>query len=209
MSIDRTLILYAHQLAKKVGERLNVFNNLYAKGYLDYKGAAYGADIQFFGKPRLQFGRGCRVNIGRSFICRSGRFTTLDNGAYSSILLFDGAQLTIGDFSGITNTIIASKCSVTIGDHVNIGNGTILLDSDLHSLDWQTRSDRSVDATQSSNKPIVIGDHVFIGMRSMILKGVTIGEKSIIAAGSVVTRDIPAGEIWGGNPARMIKKINS
>lgn len=53
-----------------------------------------------------------------------------------------------------------------------------------------------------------ICDDVFIGCRSIILKGVTIGARSIIAAGSVVTKDVPADEIWGGNPAQFIKKIN-
>lgn len=207
MKISRTIVFYAHQMFKKFRERLNFLNNLYAKGYLDYKRVDYCEDIKFYGKPRLQFGKNCQIHIGQSFICRSGQFTTLDNGAYSSILLFDNARLTIGDFSGMTNTIIVSKHSITIGNYVNIGNGTILLDSDLHSLNWQIRSDRSIDSSHSSNKPIVIGDNVFIGMRSMILKGVTIGDKSIVAAGSVVTCDIPSGEIWGGNPAKMIKKI--
>ena len=209
MKISRILVLYIYQLAKKTKEKLNFFNNLYAKGYLDYKKADYGKGIQFYGKPRIQIGRNCTVKIGSSFICRSGRFTALDNGAYSSIIMFDGANLKIGDDSGITNVIIVSKESVTIGSHVNIGNGTIILDSDLHSLDWETRSIREKDPKCSKNKPIEIGDHVFIGMRSMILKGVRIGEKSIVAAGSVVTNDIPAGEIWGGNPARLIKKINT
>ncbi|MEI3417887.1 MAG: DapH/DapD/GlmU-related protein [Blautia sp.] len=55
--------------------------------------------------------------------------------------------------------------------------------------------------------PVVIKNGVFIGANSIILKGVTIGEKAIIGAGSVVTRSIPDGEIWAGNPARFIRKI--
>lgn len=54
-------------------------------------------------------------------------------------------------------------------------------------------------------KPIVVGDDVFIGVRSLILPGVTIGSRSIVAAGSVVTRNIPSGEVWGGVPAHFIK----
>lgn len=55
---------------------------------------------------------------------------------------------------------------------------------------------------------MVINDNVFIGARCIILKGVTIGSKSIIGAGSVVTKNIPEGEIWAGNPAKFIKKYN-
>lgn len=56
--------------------------------------------------------------------------------------------------------------------------------------------------------PIVIEDYVFVGAKSIILKGVTIGEKSVIAAGSVVVDDIPANCIAGGNPCKVIKYLN-
>ena len=55
--------------------------------------------------------------------------------------------------------------------------------------------------------PVIIGNNVFIGMDSLILKGVTIGDYAIVAARSVVTKSIPAGEVWGGNPAKFIRKI--
>ena len=55
---------------------------------------------------------------------------------------------------------------------------------------------------------VVIGKNVFIGMNTLIVNAVNIGDGAIIGAGSIVNRDIPAGEIWGGNPARFIKKLN-
>lgn len=58
-----------------------------------------------------------------------------------------------------------------------------------------------------ATSPVVIKDGVFIGAHCIILKGVTIGEKSIIGAGSVVTKSIPDGEIWAGNPAKFIRRI--
>lgn len=63
----------------------------------------------------------------------------------------------------------------------------------------------TLDSHTAKTKPIIIGNHVLIGTQCMILKGVTIGDRSIIAAGSVVTKDIPSDCIAGGNPAKIIK----
>ena len=57
-------------------------------------------------------------------------------------------------------------------------------------------------------KPVIIKDGAFIGTDCIILKGVTIGEKSVIGAGSVVTKSVPDGEIWAGNPAKFIRKVD-
>lgn len=96
--------------------------------------------------------------------------------------------------------------SITIGKQVNIGAGTMIFDTDFHSLSWEDRAD-GTDIEKKVSKPVVIHDLVFIGADCIILKGVEIGEKSIIGAGSVVSRDVPAGEIWAGNPAQFIKRI--
>ena len=61
--------------------------------------------------------------------------------------------------------------------------------------------------THIKTKPILIKEGAFIGAQSIILKGVTIGKHSVVGAGSVVTKDIPDGEIWGGNPAVFIRKV--
>ena len=81
------------------------------------------------------------------------------------------------------------------------------MDSNFHNLDWKVRMDRMTDWKTPLSAPIHIGDCVFIGARSIICKGVTIGDHAIIAAGSVVIKDIPADEIWGGNPAKFISKV--
>lgn len=64
---------------------------------------------------------------------------------------------------------------------------------------------KDLDKIDALSKPIVIEDDVFIGAHSIILKGVNIGQGAIIAAGSVVTKSIPAYETWGGNPAKKIR----
>lgn len=55
---------------------------------------------------------------------------------------------------------------------------------------------------------VIIGKNVFVGMNSLIVNSVTIGDEGVVAAGSIVTRDIPPKEVWGGNPARFIKKLD-
>ena len=106
----------------------------------------------------------------------------------------------------MTNSTINCYQSIIIGNYVNIGAGCVIVDSNFHSLNWRDRLD-GTDISKKKNAPVVIKDLAFIGTHSIILKGVTIGEKSIIGAGSVVTHNIPDGEIWAGNPAKFIKKI--
>lgn len=158
--------------------------------------------IQFYGKNKLYISSESHVKFGKDFICATGGF---DNSTGSKIVVEAGAKLTIGNKSGMTNTAIYCQQEVFIGDYVNIGAGTIIFDTNFHSTNWQDRIDRATDISKRKNAPVRIEDFVFIGAKCIITKGVTIGEKSIIAAGSVVTKNVPAGEIWGGNPAKFIK----
>lgn len=176
------------------------------KGYLSRKGVVYHADIQVFGRVELLFHKDANVQIGKAFICR-GYGCGIDKGNFSQIVVAKGAQLLIGDFCGISNTSIHCHQEITIGHHVNIGGGCKIFDTNFHSMDWRDRDDRKKDIENQRTAPVHIGDYVFIGTRSIICKGVTIGDHSIIAAGSVVVTDIPADEVWGGNPARFIKKL--
>ena len=160
--------------------------------------------FQFKGIPVLEISPKSVCVIGKSFICTSGPYIGIDN-IKSKICVFERAKLTIGDYSGMTASIINCTQSVTIGNHVNIGGGCTIMDSNFHSTDWRKRDDREVDVADAKSAPVVIEDYVFIGARSIICKGVRIGEHSIIAAGSVVVKDIPANCIAGGNPCEVIK----
>lgn len=122
-----------------------------------------------------------------------------------SIWVKSGATLRIGNNTGFNGVLVYAANSITIGNNVKVGGGTRIFDTDFHPLDYEIRR-TSNEGTKSS--PIIIEDDVFIGAGCFILKGVTIGARSIIAAGSVVTKNIPADEIWGGNPAKFIRKIN-
>lgn len=185
------------------------FSNLWAYAYLKEKGANVPPmnEIHFYGWTDMNVEKGVKITIGRGFICRSGFNNAIDNSCGSRIVVRHGASLTIGEYSGMSNTIIHCHDSVVIGNHVNIGAGTMIFDTNFHSTDWRNRANRTTDCCNAKTAPVTIGDYVFIGARTTICKGVTIGEKSMVAVGSVVVKDIPAGEMWGGNPARLIKRL--
>ena len=117
----------------------------------------------------------------------------------ASIEIFSGGELTLG--SGYVNSGVVIACAnrITIGDGAAIARGVYIYDSDHHKL-LQNGEQTNLAA------PVIIGDHVWIGTGALILKGVTIGEGAVIAAGAVVTRDVPARCLAAGNPARVIKE---
>lgn len=132
----------------------------------------------------------------------------IDNVARSQIVILKDAVLEVGDNTGMSQVSITCKQKIHIGSNVKIGAGTLIFDTNFHNTDWKIRADHDKDLSSALNAPIYIGDHTFIGARSIICKGVTIGERSIIAAGSVVVKDIPADCMAGGNPCKVIKYIN-
>lgn len=107
------------------------------------------------------------------------------------------ATLELGSGNMNDNCQIGCFHHIKIGHQVAIGEGVIFWDSDGHTI---------VEPDYEMAKPIVIGDHVWIGIHSIILKGVNIGDGAVVAAGSVVTKDVPAGALVGGTPARVIKE---
>lgn len=115
-------------------------------------------------------------------------------------------NIIIGDRTGISNTIIvAHDATIEIKSDVMIGAGVKIYSTDFHSTDFKERIAHI--NTKSGN--VTIEDGAFIGADSLILKNVHIGRKSVIAANSVVTKDVPDFEIWGGNPARLIRKMEN
>lgn len=133
-------------------------------------------------------------------------FTDQSWNSKCKIYVREGATLTIGDNSGMNGAMIYCAQCISIGNYVNIGGGTRISDTNHHNLEWQKRRDPKFNLI-AKTAPIVIEDDVFIGANCYIGKGITIGARSIIAAGSVVVKSIPSDEIWGGNPAKFIKKI--
>ena len=118
------------------------------------------------------------------------------------------ALLKIGNNVGMSGTVIVAHKEIVIEDNVKIGGNVCIYDSDFHSLNKKDRKEQQIDIAHTNRKSILIGKDVFIGAHTTILKGAHIGEGSIIGACSVVVKDIPSNEIWAGNPAKFIRKMN-
>lgn len=145
--------------------------------------------------------------IGRNFAMNNG-ITNNPIGCPQPCTLWVGndAELIIGNNVGISQTALISHCSIKIGNNVKIGGGTCVYTTDFHSLDPIVRASNE-DQKSRKIAPVFIKDNVFVGAKCIILKGVTIGENSIVGAGSVVAKSIPANQIWGGNPAKFIRNL--
>lgn len=147
------------------------------------------------------------IIIGKKFKANSSKNANPIGGdTILRIFVKENAFIQVGNNVGISNSTIICAKSIVIGDNVLIGGSCKIWDTNFHSLDYNER--RINDLTKVTSLPIIIGNDVFIGANSIILKGVTIGDRVVIGAGSVVTSNIPEDEIWGGNPAKFIRKMS-
>lgn len=149
------------------------------------------------------------VDIGDCFEMSSGdNYNPLSRNIKACIVAEKpNSIIKIGNHVGISSSCLWAKKEIVIGDYVNIGSDSLIMDSDGHSLNWEIRSTKS-DGINVKTDKIIISDNVLVGARSIILKGVTIGKRTIIGAGSVVTHSIPNDCIAAGNPCVVIRKIN-
>lgn len=171
-------------------------------------GVQLGKNMSTTGYPFISVTMGGQMKVGANF--------KMNNDVCGNPLSFHpctfwvgkNACLLIGNNVGISQSTIISHTSIIIGNNVKIGADCLIVDTDFHSLNPQKRMDVFEDRQDVNVKSVTICDNVFIGARTIVLKGVEIGKNSIVGAGSVVTRNIPPNEIWAGNPAKLIKKIN-
>lgn len=132
------------------------------------------------------------ISIGKRLYLRSIYYNPIE------IWVHKGAELEIADSVFINRGVrIISTVKISIGKNVKIGDETIIMDSDFHG----------VHQSKPKASPIVIGDNVWIASRVILLKGISIGENSVIACGSVVTSNVPANCVVGGVPAKILKKF--
>lgn len=134
-----------------------------------------------------------QVQIGNQCVLEPDIFFKFD-GIWSP-----GPSIVIGD-----SVFVGRSCEFNIRKKISVGKGCAIasgckfIDHD-HGI-----TGTRIDETPGTEEPIIIGEYVWLGCNVIVLKGVTIGSSAVVAAGSVVTKDIPAGEIWAGVPARKI-----
>lgn len=145
---------------------------------------------------------GCSIRIG----CQS---------QVSGSLVFDreNASIIIGDRVFMNGTLIAAE-GVELGDDILMAWGITVVDHNSHSLSFSKRANDVVDWQKGKKdwthvkiQPVKISNKVWIGFNAIILKGVIIGEGAVVAAGSVVTKDVPAWTVVAGNPAKVVREI--
>lgn len=167
-------------------------------------GVVFGKNLQIPGKV-LWLIRGARITIGDNFYLSSGNgVNPIASNLQADVYVEPGANLTIGNNVGMSSTRLWIHESARIGNNVKIGGCVLITDTDAHPMDYMARRS-SNEGTKSA--PVVIEDDVWVGAHCIILKGVTIGARSIIGAGSVVTKSIPADRVAAGNPCKVIKNL--
>lgn len=160
--------------------------------------------IRCIGVPAIEKRPGGRMSIGCGAVLKSSQVSSFMglNHPCKFSTLEAGAEITIGDDFQASSCVISARKSIRIGNRVMLGANVTILDNDCHSLDAAMRQVKDADIRSA---PVVIEDDVFVGMNTIILKGVTIGRGSIVAAGSVVVKPVAPHSVVGGNPAREIK----
>lgn len=194
----------------------NRFYTYYNRLWFSMIGVKHGRRMVVNNKVYIQ-GKGVIV-IGDDFtFCSGDNMNPIGRNLRGSLYVpYPDSRIVIGDRVGISSSCLWAKDCITIGNDVNIGGDCLIMDNDAHPHDYLKRRasywkevDETVYLQSIPTAPIVIDDDVWIGARCIIQKGVHIGARSIIAAGSVVTKDVPADCIAAGVPANVIKKLNN
>jgi len=143
---------------------------------------------------------GPNVSIGKCVTLIGERAKPVKLGVWGREL--DSGRIAIGDYVLISpGTRISASDEIVIGNSVMMANSVYITDSDWHSIYDRTARDERI-------KPVHVSDNVWLGDHSVVLKGVTIGENSVVAANAVVTKDVPANVIVAGNPARVVRELD-
>ncbi len=165
-----------------------------------------GKGVKFRNIPTIEMCKNTNLVIGDNVVINSEKREYFLNMHSPCKFLLDkpGGKIKIGSNTRIHGTCIHAYKSIEIGKNCLIAANTQIFDGSGHDLSFENADNRI--NTYGTNKPVVIGDSVWIGANSIVLPGVTIGYGSVVASGSVVTKDVPPLTLVGGNPAKIIKR---
>lgn len=175
------------------------------ESWLRFNGAEVRGTVNVYGKPRI-------IRWGNPTIIIEDGVTFDSDPMHNdagiihpcTLSVTGDGRLYIGENSGFSGVQVCCTKSITIGRNVWVGVNVTIYDTDFHPIDPYERL--KLD-TSAKSGDVIIDDGVWIGANAMILKGVHIGKGSVIAAGSVVTKDVPEFTVFGGNPAKLIREI--
>lgn len=160
---------------------------------------------------RVQFGPGF-VSNGRLQIKGPGRVifgANVNAWAHKepNVLITYGPDvvITIGDNTRLNGAGLMAACGITVGCHCIVGSA-VLVDTDFHSIDPDRRTNPDANVRSA---PITIGNNVWLAGQTVVLKGVTIGENSVVGFRGVVTSNVLPNVIVAGNPVRVVKQLGA
>jgi len=179
-----------------------------AKVLLRCQGVEFGAGLVLHSFPVCRRSRGARIKLGSNVTINNKIDENPAGIAHRTVLAAVGekAELSIGNNVGISGAVLFCACRITIEDHVNIGAGVKIYDTDFHPIGAMAR--RANDMSQIKTAAVRICHDAWLGADSMILKGVVIGARSIVAARAVVVKDVPEDCVVAGVPAHIVARLD-
>lgn len=178
--------------------------------FLRAQSCPVGRGFDCDGLPRIRMQKPGSITLGEGVAIKCRPMSNLAGISQHTILHCIGeGRIVLGDGSGMSGVVLSSRTGIRLGKRVNLGVNVRIYDHDFHSLDPQHRTDRRTDQAHVKSAAVVLGDDVFVGANAMILKGVRIGDRSVVAAGSIVTGgDYPGDSLIAGNPAKVVKSLS-
>lgn len=195
------------RIKRKLLWELKRFNNYQSIKRTQMQAKLSGGKLSYVSIPRVDSALRCN---GAGLIHLEGvvsfgykKAPKIGNGEILIQARTTESKIIIGSGTTTSNNISIIACSeIVIGNGCQIGDMVSIYDCDFHEINPETRNDSAGDIS-----PIKIGNNVWLGSRVMVLKGVTIGDNSVIAAGSIVTKSIPHNCLAAGIPAKVLRKI--
>lgn len=176
----------------------------------------YGKNLLLKGMPVIFNKGGAKLKIGDNVTVKSSFLSNLV-GLYSRTIIVTrapGAVIEIGDNVGISGATIYARKGIYIGKNTCIGGNCKILDNDFHPINMEDRINllndvHGGDSDLIPSREIHIGKNCFLGCNSIILKGTVLGDGCVVGAGAVVSGKFEDNYVIAGNPAKVIKKLES